>query len=72
MESSTHKLEIKKSKSKQQSVKSQMPSNEDKIRELAYLKWQSATGGQSLPEDPEGIQFWIEAERELNSTSDSE
>lgn len=43
------------------------PISESQIRDLAYLKWLSETGGQTLPEDPQGVRFWIEAEKELRS-----
>lgn len=42
-------------------------SSEDRIRHLAYLKWLEATGGQTVPGDPEGLQFWLEAEKELDA-----
>lgn len=37
----------------------------DKIRQQAYLNWLVATGGNTLPEDPEGLQFWLKAEQEV-------
>lgn len=37
----------------------------DKIQILAYQKWLAKTGGQTLADDPEGVQFWLEAEREV-------
>jgi hypothetical protein len=41
--------------------------DDDKIRELAYFKWQAAG---SPPGD--GIQFWLEAENELASVAQTE
>lgn len=41
-------------------------SREDAIRELAYLKWQAATGGSTVSqEDTEG--FWLLAEQEIDN-----
>lgn len=40
---------------------------EDRIRELAYLKWMAATGG-AIVGDDQTRQFWVEAEKELDAT----
>ena len=37
----------------------------DKIRQRAYLNWLAATGGNIIPEDPEGLRFWLQAEEEI-------
>lgn len=37
---------------------------EDRIRELAYLKWESAGYPQS-----DGVEFWLQAEEELTTDS---
>lgn len=43
----------------------QSQSRENQIRELAYLKWQAATGGSPVSQqDTEA--FWLEAEQELS------
>jgi hypothetical protein len=39
---------------------------EERIRDLAYHKWLAETGGQVVPEDPEGVKFWVEAEKEVD------
>ena len=35
---------------------------EDRIRELAYLKWEAA----GYPHGNDGVHYWLEAERELS------
>jgi hypothetical protein len=39
--------------------------NEDEVREKAYLKWEAA----GYP-DGDGINFWLEAEAELQQATD--
>ncbi len=42
------------------------PSREDSIRQLAYLNWLNLTGGQVVS-DEQTRQFWLDAEREIDS-----
>jgi hypothetical protein len=40
--------------------------NEDAIREIAYFRWLTATGGSPVSEE-ESRRFWIEAEQEASN-----
>lgn len=41
-------------------------SREDAIRELAYLKWQAATGGNTVSQE-DTDSFWLQAEQEIDN-----
>lgn len=39
--------------------------NEDAVREIAYFRWLTSTGGSPVTEE-ESLRFWLEAEKELS------
>lgn len=42
--------------------------NEDAIREIAYFRWLTATGGSTVSEE-ETQRFWLEAEEEVSKSN---